>query len=173
MTLQSAANSYTGLVLAIHLNSRGFGWVLFENAHTPVAWSLTRAGASGDARLLSRFARVLDRYEPRVVVLEAFDEVATRRAGRIQRLYRAMLAETRKRGIETPIFDREIVQLAFAKSGASTRPEIAGVIAKYIPAFAHRLPRQRKFGAGEDPRQCLFDAAAVAITFFTYRGEID
>tara|TARA_R110002124_G_scaffold153244_2_gene320284 strand:- start:20522 stop:21043 length:522 start_codon:yes stop_codon:yes gene_type:complete len=173
MSSLSATSRYTGFVLAVHLNSRGFGWVLFENAHTPVAWSLVRAGAANDARLLSRFKRVIDRYEPRVVVFEAFDQSVAHRSDRIQRLYRAMGEEAKKRGVETPIFDREVVQLAFAKFGASTRPEIAAVIAKHIPAFAHRLPRERKFGAGEDARQCLFDATAVAITYFTYRGELD
>lgn len=173
MTSIVTTHRYTGLVLAFHINGRGFGWVLFESAQSPVGWALSRAGAVNDARLISRFGRVLDRYEPRVVILEAFEDGASRRSHRIQKLYRAMITEAEKRHVAPTIFDREIVQLAFAKYGASTRPEIAAVITKYFEAFAHRLPRERKFGSGEDARQCLFDAAALAVTYFTYRGEYD
>ena len=54
----------------------------------------------------------------------------------------------------------------FASVGAGTKYEIAKAIATQIPAFAHRLPRLRKIWMSEDPRQSLFDAAALGLTFF-------
>ena len=168
-----ATAQYIGLVLAVHPTTRGFGWVLFENPNTPVAWSIVHARAGRDHHLITRFERLLDRYEPAVLVLEAFENGASRRNARIQQLYRTMMHEATARAIDTPIFDRETVGMAFAKSGATTRGEIARVIAEHIEAFSHRLPPKRKLGNSDDARQSLFDAAALALTYFAYRGDLD
>ena len=168
-----ASSHYTGLVLAVHPTTRGFGWVLFENPHTPVAWAVVHARAGREQQLLSRFERLLDRYEPAVCVLEAYEDGASRRSPRIQELCRAMVHETALRAIDTPIFDREAIGAAFASAKATTRAEIAAVIAERIKAFSYRLPPKRKLGNSDDARQCLFDAAALALTFFTFRGDID
>lgn len=168
-----AAPQYTGLVLAVHPTTRGFGWVLFENPRTPVAWSIVHARAGRDQHLIARFERLLERYEPSVLVLEAFERGTSRRNARIQQLCRAMVHEASVRAINVPIFDRETIQAAFTKSGATTRNEIAHVIAGHLSAFGYRLPPKRKVGHSEDARQSLFDAAALALTYFTYRGDFD
>ena len=59
------------------------------------------------------------------------------------------------------------VRTCFASVGAGTKYEIAKAIATQIPAFAHRIPRFRKPWMSEDPRQSLFDAAALGLTYFT------
>jgi Holliday junction resolvasome RuvABC endonuclease subunit len=168
-----ATSLYTGLVLAVHPTTRGFGWVLFENPQTPVAWSIVHARAGRDQHLIARFERLLDRYEPAVLVMEAFENGTSRRNARIQQLYRALVHEASVRAIEVPIFDRETIQAAFEKSGAKTRNEIARVIAERVEAFSHRLPPKRKLGNSDDTRQSLFDAAALALTYFAYRGDLD
>lgn len=70
-------------------------------------------------------------------------------------------------GVHAPVYDRDVVRSCFAGVGASTRYEIAQAIAERIPAFDHRMPRYRKPWLAEDARQSLFDAAALAITYFT------
>lgn len=164
---------HPSLVLAVQPTSNGFGWVLFENTHTAVAWSLVHARAGRDGHLIKRFVRLLDRYAPVVLVLEAFENGVSRRGPRIRDLCRAMVHEASVRRIETPIFDREAVQMVFAQCGASTRDEIARVIVAHTNAFGHRLPKPRKPWMSEDPRRSLFDAAALAITYFVAMGEQD
>ena len=172
-TPNPVTSHYTGLVLAVHPTTRGFGWVLFENPNTPVAWSIVHARAGRDQHLLARFERILDRYEPAVLVLEAFENGTSRRNPRIQKLCHAMVFEANVRAVDTPIFDREAIQSAFAKSGAITRSEIAYAIAEHLDAFGYRLPPKRKTGHSEDARQSLFDAAALGLTYFMYRGDLD
>jgi hypothetical protein len=162
-----------GFVFAVHPTTRGFAWALFESPQSPVAWAIVHAHPGRQQHLLNRFARLLDYYEPAVFVLEVFEGNGAKRSQRIQELCRAMGREAKGRGIETPIFDREAVQMAFAQSGAYTRDEIARVIAERVDDFSHRLPRKRKLGDSEDPRQSLFDAAALALTYFTYRGDLE
>jgi hypothetical protein len=159
-----------GLVLAVHPTSRGFGWVLFESPLVPVDWGLASVKAKRSARSLARFERLLDRYNPKVVVFEQFDEHPARRAKRIQELYREMIALAGGRGIYTPIYSRETIRECFERSGARTRHDIALSIAEQIEVFRRRLPRERKRWDGEDVRQSLFDAVALALTYFAVDG---
>ena len=156
-----------GLVLAIHPTSRGFGWVLFENAVTPVDWGLATVKTKRSARCLARFERLLNRYEPKVAVFEEFDEHPARRANRIQQLCRQMITLASDRGLRTPIYSRETIRETFESSGAKTRRDIALSVAEQIEVFRRRLPRERKYqGESEDVRQSLFDAVALALTYF-------
>ncbi len=155
-----------GLVLAVHPTSRGFGWALFESPLIPVDWGLASVKVKRSARSLARFERLLNRYEPKVVVFEQFNEYPARRANRIQELCRQMIVLAGSRGIHTPIFSRETIRECFESSGARTRRDIALSIASQIEVFRRRLPRERKRWDSEDVRQSLFDAVALALTYF-------
>lgn len=155
-----------GLVLAVHPTSRGFGWVLFESPLSPVDWGLTRVTAKRSARLLARFLKLLNRYKPKVVVFEEFCDHPARRTRRIQELCRRMIVLASRRGIYTPIYSRETIRDCFSSSGAKTRRDIALSISEQIEVFRHRLPRERMRWDSEDVRQSLFDAVALALTYF-------
>jgi len=160
-----------GLVFAAHPTTRGFGWILFERPLKPVAWGTVHADPKHDGDLIVRFEELLDKYEPAVVVLEAFEGPGTQRAERIRALCRLMVREIEERAIENPIFDRAVIRAAFAEFGVSTRPDIAQVIAKSVVDISHLLPPKRNLGDSENIRQSLFDAAALALTYFVYRGD--
>lgn len=159
-----------GLVLAIHPTSRGFGWVIFESPLVPVDWGIAHAKKDRNERLLRRLERILKRYEPAVLVLEAFETGIAHRADRIQRLCRAMVHLAACRGMDTPIYSRAAVRTVFASVGARTRHEISEVICQVIDTFKHRMPRKRRQWSNEDPRQSIFDAAALALTYFAVTG---
>jgi hypothetical protein len=164
--MTNAATQFKGLVLAVHPTSRGFGWVLFESPLSPVDWGIASAKQGRNARLLARFERLLNRYEPAVLVLEEFEGSTVRRVDRIQSLCRSMIHLAACKGMDTPVYSRAAIRTVFASIGAGTRYEIALAIAQRIDAFNHRLPRFRKPWLAEDPRQSLFDAAALALTYF-------
>jgi hypothetical protein len=63
-----------------------------------------------------------------------------------------------------------VIRTVFASVGASTRYEIAQVISQHIDVFSHRMPRKRKPWESEDARQSIFDAAALAMTYFAVTG---
>jgi hypothetical protein len=161
--------NYKGLVLAVHPTAKGFGWVLFEGSLSPVDWGMASAKAGRNARLSTRFERLLKHYEPAVLVLEEF-EGRDARPDRIQRLCRQFIHLAACRGMETPIYRRNAIRTVFASIGASSRYEIAQVIAQQIDALSHRMPRKRKRWNSEDRRQSLFDAAALAMTYFAVSG---
>ena len=154
------------LVLAVHPTSNGFGWVLFEGPSAAVDWGIASAKAGRNEKLLRRLARLLKRHSPDTVVMEAFEPGAARRSQRVQDLCRDMHRLAEGQSIATSTYRRSVIQAAFAAQGARTRHEIAAVIRDHVGSFSHRMPRKRRIWENEDPRQSLFDAAAVALIHF-------
>ena len=105
------------------------------------------------------------------LVIEDRDEEDSRRGPRTRTLLRLIALLAQKEGVAVAQLSKEEIRKAFAKEEAKTRPEIAKAIAARIPAFAPKLPPVRKIWMSEDPRQSLFDAAALGVAFYG-RGDM-
>ena len=153
-------------VLAIHPTTTGFGWALFEGPLAPVDWGVVTAPRDRNTRCLARIQALLHRLRPAEIILEQFEGSPARRSNRIRHLYRSIVQLAQSVGIEPRIFAREVIAQVFASVGAKTRYEIAIAIAARIDAFSHKLPPKRKIWLPDDKRMGLFNAAALAISFF-------
>src|SRR5690348_7737170 len=122
-----------GPVVGVHPTSRGFGWIVFESPLAPVDWGMASAKTGRNARLMARFERILERYHQAVLVLEEFEGSHTKRVTRIQHLCRSMLHLAACKGIDTPVYGRDVIRTCFASVGAVTRYEIAQAIAQHLP----------------------------------------
>ena len=78
----------------------------------------------------------------------------------------AWLLILQKASSEVSRISRDAIRACFASVGARKKYDIAQAIARQIPALAHRPPRVRKIWMSEDPRQSLFDAAALGLAFY-------
>jgi Holliday junction resolvasome RuvABC endonuclease subunit len=160
-------------VLAIHPVTSGFGWVIFSSPLSSIDWGVvTIKGKKEDrnGRCLERFGKLLDQFQPAVLVVEQFEGRPSRRSKRIQRLGRAFLRLAQTRGIEEYVYSRNEIASAFEPFGVKTRRQTAATIATHIDAFGHLLPPTRKIWQPENPRSSLFDAAALAIAYFAIVG---
>ena len=156
------------LVLAVYLSTRGFAFVLFESPLSPIDWAvkdIRRTGRKHD-RCLFSIAELVDRYQPSLLVLQDTSATGTRRVRRIRTLNSAIIELAENAGIGTIAFSRREVMRAFASVGVTTKRQLAEAIAAHIPAFERYLPPLRKPWMSEDSRMSLFDAAALALTFF-------
>lgn len=160
-----------GLVMAVHPYSRGFGWVLFEGPIAPADWGIVEIKKDRNARCLTRFEQIISRYEPSVLVLEQFDRRPARRGARVKELCTAMTHLAANRGVEHCVYSRAVIRTCFGTVGARTRYEIAKAVALHIHALRRHLPPTRRSWQSEDLRQCLFDAAALAMTHFAVKAE--
>ena len=156
----------SGLVLAIHPTSRGFGWVLFEGPHIPVDWGIASAKVNRSAQCMTRFKKLLDQYQPSALVLERFDADDSRRGERIRELAQTMHGFASNHDMDTPIYGREEVSVAITGNKNANRHAVARAVSERLPVLRHRLPDARKLWQSEDNRQCLFDAAALGITHY-------
>ena len=160
------------LVMAVHLNSRGFSFVIFEGELAPLEWSIVEArGSNRREKILLRVDRLFARYKPNAVVLEDMLEPKAHRPCRILALNDAIAELANRYGLPTVFFSRADVRGQFSYLGSVTKYDIAMAIAKHIPAFERFLPRRRKPWESEDARMGIFDAAALALTFLQSRSQ--
>jgi Holliday junction resolvasome RuvABC endonuclease subunit len=155
-------------VLAIYPNSYGLAFVVFDSAITPIDWGLKNArGSRKNDQCLRRIKKLLRRYEPDAIVLQDMSSARIMRRRRIVMLNAAIGDLAEDSGIPVHLISRVQVREAFSYLGVATKHAIAEAITKHIPAFHLYVPRIRKAWMSEDPRMGLFDAAAIAWTFFT------
>jgi hypothetical protein len=155
------------LVLAVYPFSRGFAFVFFEGPDSPFEWGVKEIKEKHkNTKALEAIKKLVDQYRPEVLVIEDTTDGGWRRTSRIRKLYRMLVHFATAEYIELHRCTKDDVKTCFASVGAGTKYEIAKVIATQIPAFAHRIPRFRKPWMSEDPRQSLFDAAGLGLTYF-------
>jgi hypothetical protein len=155
------------LVLAIYVTTHGFAFTLFEGALAPIDWGLVRRdGSEKNSRCVTAAGRLLHRFRPDVLVLEDTSAMGTRRPQRIANLNASIFELSESRGISISAISRAQVHTAFGHLEVCTRHAIAEAIAKNLPAFENLLPPPRKWWNSEHTRMGMFNAAALALTFF-------
>lgn len=160
-------------VLSVYPTSYGFAFVLFEGLEAPFDWGVKQIREKRkNARTVDEVKKLIDRYHPEALVFEKTTK-NSRRVARILRLYRMLLHLGHAEGVEVLRYPKTEVRALFAQVGATSKYEIAKAIATQIPAFMHRLPPVRKIWMSEDPRQSLFDAAALGLTYYSTYEEAD
>jgi hypothetical protein len=154
------------LVLGLHPTSRGFGWAVFENPFTVHSFGIYTARRDKNTGCLKRLTWLLKRFEPEVLVLEAFSRDGSMRSERIRDLCRSFGTLAKEHSADLAIYRRLDVQNCFAYVKAITRDEIAAAVADHLPALQAHLPKRRTSWDSEDKRLSLFAAAALVLTHY-------
>lgn len=155
------------LVLALQPSSRGLAYVLFEGPQSLVMWEVKEArGRKRLSRSYEIVGALITSYEPEVIVIEDVLGSTDRQLIRRKRLQRMITSYAEGRGVDVYAYTRKDIRACFLGTGAVTRREIAHVIAGRIHAFS-RLPPERKLWKSEHRRMYLYDACALAQTYFS------
>lgn len=159
-------------VLALDPTHRGFAYVVFEGTERLVDWANVYVEGRRLTPVLGRIDTLLRLYEPDVLVLEDYGSPASRRRSRACKLLRRAHKLALKEKIRAVLLSPKAVRGAFAHEGASTKEEIARVIAgRYRRELGSKLPPRRKIWMSEDLRINLFDAAALALAYYEAMGK--
>ena len=154
-------------VLAIDPTSRGFGFVVLESPTTPVDWGVRSARPKEETKALAKVLELIRHYLPEIIVLE--DCRASRRCGRVQNLLDGVSRLVVREGLKNRCIPISRVKKIFRTFRANTKHEIAHAVAQQLPELAPWLPPYRKPWMSEDYRMAIFDAAALALTYFQSR----
>lgn len=155
------------LVMAIYPSTRGFAYALFEGVLAPVDWGISELrGERRNETCLDRIAALLKRYAPDILVLRGGDERLKRGGRRAQVLIEEIEVLAKAAGIATVQLSRDQVRRAFAFLAEPTRYAIIKTIVHYLPELEAYVPAVRKIWQREHPRMVLFDAMALALTFY-------
>ena len=122
---------------------------------------------------LTRVRRLLDWYQPDVVVIQDTSPHGTHRTQRVTRLNAAIAQLSLDRRIPIFRYSRLHVLEIFSAYAVPNKQALAEIIAKYIPAFERYVPPPRKPWMSEDARMGLFDAAALGLVFFQKAGGLE
>jgi hypothetical protein len=162
-----------GFVIAVYPNTNGISFTVFEGAASLVDWGGRGAGYKHSRdRLLNNVSILVEKYQPATLVLQNMNRRGTSRSPRIRTLNAEIAALAKSRRIPVCSYARIEVQKAFAPLGPITKVGIAETIAKQIPALERLVPPPRKPWHSEPRRMGIFDAAALAMTFFYTRPDI-
>lgn len=158
-------------VLSIYPFSRGFAFVLFEGPNNPFDWGVKDIKEKHrNEKTLDAIKELIDRYNPDAIIIEETGVGGARRSSRIRKLYRSLTHLCNTELIDLHRFPPSAIKRYFEPVGAVTKYEIAKAIGRAVPAFAHRMPKVRKPWMSADPKQSLFDAAALGLVYFGSRG---
>lgn len=153
-------------MLAIDPTHRGFAYVVFEGPNQLVDWGLTHVSGRKNPASLRRATELIRLWDPEVIVLEEYTAPGSRRRGRTSDLIRRVHELALEAGIKAVLIPPRTVKAAFANEDATTKEEIARVIAERYPVeLGRKLPPHRKIWMSEDLRINLFDAAALALGY--------
>lgn len=162
----SAARKYPR-VLALHLSGIGVSFCVFDAPCSLYDWGHKHIKRPDrDKETLAAVGHLLHRFTPDAVVIEDTSALGTRRSVRVCRLYQDIEALIDDHAIDVFAYPWEAVFRAYAGGRPENRYEVAILTAKALPMIARRLPPKRKLWMPKDPRQSLFDAAALGITYY-------
>ena len=161
-------------VLALHLTSRGFAFCLFDAPGSLHDWGIKHVGIRNRREATLTIAgHLMQRFAPAAMVIEDTTATGARRSSRVCALYREIESLAEEQGIDTYAYPWEAVFQAFAGRQPKSRHDIAIHVAQLLPMIKRRLPPKRRCWLPQDPRQALFDAAALGITYNAARNLAD
>ncbi len=158
-------------ILALHITTRGFAYCIFEGPGSLTDWGIKHVSADGKNRnCLAAIEHLVARFDPHAIVFEDTDEVGGRRSARVKHLLRSIEKLADRVSVDTYCYPWQVVFEVFRDGKPATRHDLATMIAVCLPAVRKRLPPKRKAWLPMDPRQALFDAAALGITHYAVNG---
>lgn len=158
-------------MLTLYPFSRGFAFVLFEGPTAPYDWGVKEVKEKNKSvKMLADIKELIERYHPAVMVIEETGAGLHRRTSRIRKLYRMLARFSASEYIDLHRMPQKMVKEYFATCSAHTKYDIAKAICRELRGFSHRMPRIRKPWMSADPRQSLFDAAALGLVFYKRKG---
>ena len=153
-------------ILAVALSFGGFGFVVMEGQKTIIEFGRRVADGDKNAQSLAKMKKLLNFYQPGVLVLQDVEAKGSRRYPRIKTLNRQIKRMAEKHTIKVKLISKKQLRSLLLGNPKGTKQEMAEMLAAQFPdELASRLPPKRKPWKSEDTRMDIFDAMALAVVF--------
>ena len=113
--------------------------------------------------------QLLEIFKPSELILP-LRSTAIGGAQRLQKIAVEIEALARTCGTSIHWYRRSDIKTSFSQHGARSKDAIARNIAQQMPEFEQHLPPLRKIWMSEDYRMGIFDAVALAVTYYENNG---
>ena len=170
-------SKYDNTTIGIFPSRDGFGWMVFDGPLGAYQWGASalakneRTPDAKNARCLAGIERLLSKYRPAIVVIEAFEGPGTKRHERIKHLCRSIIALSATHRLPVRIITRADIRTCFTSTKAVTRQQTATTVARWVKELRRLAPIERRLWEGEDPNMALFNATALLIAHYAIPWE--
>lgn len=154
------------LILCLYPNSIGFGFAIMTNALNVLSSKVVHIRPISNTQALKRMRQLIDYYKPKVIVIEDYLGIGSRKSKRIQKVIDSVSRYALKNQLKTSKYSRSDIRYVFSNFNAHSKHEIACVIAENIKSMEHKLVTPRKTNESEKYMVGAFDAVSLGITHF-------
>ena len=156
-------------ILGISLRSQRLGFAIIEGSVELIHWGMVYYEKNEDARVAAaarRVAALLERFAPSIMGIEKSRTANALNPERVELLYRSIRREASHFSASTLLFTRIKVREAFQDFGARSKDDIAAILARMFPELQPSLPPKRKLWEPEHFSMPMFDAVALAVSYW-------
>lgn len=154
------------VVYAIYPNANGFGFVYMENARKLLDYGAVRINPISNRKVLEKIKQSLDYFRPSIVILLDPEGKSSRTGSRVKELIKKIVALAAELNLPVVQYSRDQIKDVFEQFGANTKYGISQVLLKEFTELQNKSPKERKLWASEDRNMTIFDALALALTWF-------
>jgi RNase H-fold protein (predicted Holliday junction resolvase) len=157
-------------ILAIDPGSYGFGFVVAEGRKLIDRGMREAPGTRKNFQCIRKMQKLIDKYQPDLLVLDDITSEASRRHPRIRLLIRRLQKLAAAYRIKVGLIAKSEMHDYVTMGKRLNQRKLAEIVARLLPELTAYLPRDRKPWMSEDPRGRLFGAAAMALSIFLATG---
>lgn len=166
MTLKTKQEPKDEIILSIYPNSIGFGYAVMSSALTVLNSQVVQVKPVSNVQAMKRIREIINYYEPKVVVIEDYKGIGSRKSKRIQKMIDTISRYAHTKYLKTYSYSRSDIRYVFSSFNAHTKYEIACVIAENVKNMEHKLMKKRKTSESEKYMAGAFDAVSLGVTHF-------
>lgn len=158
-------------VLALDPGQRGIAFALVQiDPLRLLEFGTKKCRVSERALRLDKATKLVDVYQPEVVVLEDWRQASRLRRNALRPFAVAFETEMIDRDVPVVQYSSSRVRNLFRPMGARTKTDIARALAIRFPELIWRVPPVRKIWMSEDDQMGVFDSIALALTHLDEEG---
>ncbi len=154
--------------MSVALSTKGLGYAVMEGENVFIAHGHKIVeGGDKNVKSFGWIKKLIDRYQPGVLVLQDVAAKDSRRHPRIKSLHRQVMRLAAKHKLTVKLVSGKQVRDLLLGNPKGTKQEMAELLAgKFPDELASRLPPKRKPWKSEDSRMDIFEAVALAVVFW-------
>ena len=157
-------------VLALYPSAFGFGYAVFEGEKEAIAFGVKVIETDKNKQSMRDMKTMIEAYRPDVIILEDYLGEGSRKCKRVQTLIESIIGFAHMKHFKTRCYSRAKMRGTFTEVGAFNKQEIAEAIVNEFPEFGPHLPPKRSIYKPESARMSMFDAAALALTYYFFEN---
>lgn len=150
-------------IVAIYLNTRGFGYAVMESALDVTEMRLISPKKFDFNKILGLMREVISIHGPATLLLEDSNSKYCRKGAQTKQLIRSIAAWAKKKEVPVEFYSREQIRDVFERWNATTKYEIAEVLTRNIDTLEPLMFNKPKYPAREPNVEAVFSAVSMGV----------